>query len=269
MKTLKTLMLALFVLPLMTVNSCTTSVQTSSDPVIRELNHISFQSLEISSNFTVKLTPAEECKVKINVSERLAPNLIAKVTGDKLTLAIESDNNPSYNQKNKATVEISAPYFKNLDLAGDVKMTVEGDWKLENAQWNLSGSAELTTDSHTLNINQLNICQSGSSHIHAALHVKDLNINNAGSSHLTLQNLNQESGRTANLNVCGSSHIDLGKSSFEKININASGSADVIVFPVKKLNVKAAGSSSVRYVGSSKVLNKNSKTYGSASITQY
>lgn len=265
MKTLRTFMLTLIATTLITGSAYATYEQSPSTPVVREINNISFKSLEISSNFTVKLTPSEKCKVKIKVSKSLVPNLISKVVGDKLILAINSNKFRS----KEATVEISAPSFKELDLNGNVNMTIEGDWELQTVRLNLSGAAKLTTQTHKLNINQLNICQSGGSHLHAALRVKNLNIDNSGASHLTLQNLNHESGHLVNLDASGNSQINLSKLSFEIINVDASGTANAFVFPVKNLNVNASGNSSVRYIGSSKELNTNFSTCGTASITLY
>lgn len=266
MKTFNTLFLSGVALTMITLTS-SAFPHSQNGTVTKELNNIAFQNLDIHSFFTVKLTQSKQYRVKITVPERFEPNLISRIEDNKLFLDIKKKYN-TLNRNDNATVEISAPSFKEINLSGIVNMTVEGDWDLENVELNLSGTANLTTDTHKMNIKNLDIAQSGMSHINATLNVTNLEIDNSGASHLTLNKSNQDSGNLANIDISGNSQINLSKHPFKVINLDASGNSHIKVFPVQRLNADASGTSSVRYIESSKTLKKNLNTSGCASVAK-
>ena len=266
MKTIKSLVLTIIALTTILVASCAISAHTTGNAVTNELNGIAFENLDISSFFEVKFTQAEQYKVKVTVSERFEPNLISKVENGELVIAIDSRGRGfNVDEQDTALVEISAPSFRNIELSGAVKMTLEGNWKVDDVSLDLSGASRLTAE--TLIVDDLTIEQSGASHINAVLSVNLLDVDNSGASHLTLKSLNKNTGNEAIIDVSGASHVNLDKYPFEKVVIDASGASHAKVFPVQKLNAEASGASSIRYVDASKELRKELDKSGASSIT--
>lgn len=267
MKTIKTLLLTIIALTMMTTVSCATASHKSGNPVTKELNGVAFEYLDINSFFTVRLTQSEQYKVKITVSERFEHNLISEIKDNKLFIAIRTHNERFSEKENDiAMVEISAPSFKGVELSGAVNMTLEGNWELETASADLSGATKLTANK--MKIKELSIEQSGASHIDARLTVDKLAVDNSGASHLTLRSLYNQTGKAACIDVSGASHVNLGKYPFKKITVDASGASHTTVFPVQQLNADASGASSISYVDSSNVLQKKLRKSGGASIDE-
>ena len=267
MKITKTLLLTIIALTMMATTSCATTSHKSGNQVTKELNDVAFEYLDINSFFTVKLTQDEQYKVKITVSERFEPNLISEIRNNKLYIAIRTHNERFSEKENDiAMVEISAPSFKGIELSGAVNMALEGDWELETASVDLSGATKLTTNK--MKIKELNIEQSGASHIDAKLTVDVLTADNSGASHLTLKSLYNKTGMTAKIDVSGASHVNLGKYPFKKITVDASGASHTKVFPVQQLKADASGASYIGYIDSTKALNKKLRKSGGASIDE-
>lgn len=266
MKTIKNLLLAFIAFTTLLATSCATSAHSSGNAVTKELNGIAFENLDISSFFKVKFTQSEQYKAKVVISERFEPYLVSKIEDGQLVIAIDTQNR-IFNVENEDTalVEISAPSFKEIELSGAVKMTLEGDWKVDVASLDLSGAAKLTSES--LQVQELEIEQSGASQIHATLSVDELDVDNSGASRLTLKRLDQKTGRVATLDVSGSSRVDLDNYPFEKVVVDASGASHVTVYPVHRLNADASGASSIRYVNASNKLSTNLDKSGAASIS--
>ena len=267
MKTIKTLLLTIIALTIITTTSWASTNHTSGNSVTKELNGVAFQYLEINSFFTVKLTQGKQYKVKITVSERFEPYLISEIKNNKLFIAIRTHNERFNEKKNDiAMVEISAPSFKEIVLSGAVNMALEGNWEQESAMLALSGATKLTANH--MKIKSLKIEQSGASHIDAKLTVDELTVDNSGASHLTLKSLYNKTGKVANIDVSGASHVNLGKYSFNKITVDASGASHTKVFPVQQLKAEASGASYISYIDSSKSLQKKLRKSGIASIDE-
>ena len=180
MKFFRTLLLTIVTLTVVFAScSCVTATRTNGHKACKEMNDIAFQKVDISSFFKVKFSQANNYKVKVAISERFEPYLISEIKDGVLVIGIDNSEKifRDINHGDTALVEISAPSFKEIELSGAVKMSLESNWQLEHAMVDLSGTSKLYGGS--IHAKSFSIEQSGASSFDVAIATSNMNINSS------------------------------------------------------------------------------------------
>ena len=265
MKTIKTLILPLIALVMVLLSSCATSKRAPERFFVKEMNGISFQKMDISSIFTVEFTKADEYKVEVILSEKLKPYLILEIQDGRLVIGMtETRKGLKQVHKEDAVVKISAPTFSEVVLSGAVTLFLEGDWQLDRASFCLSGASNLIGGN--IEAENLSIVQSGASSFNSPVSAEHLYVDQSGAASLYLGAANPKVGTTLTVDASGASVLYLEKVPFEQVKLDASGASKVFVYPVKQIVASVSGCSSIKYVDSSGILQKDFDQSGMASV---
>lgn len=205
---------------LLVIVSCNVIGEIGSGNVIREERKLSsFNKIEVSGAFDVKLIQGTSTSVVVEADDNLMPLIRTEVKGN--TLEIETKKPISHSKSLKVFVTFTE--LKSIDLSGAVNVESEGKLTLSDLTFSGSGASDGKLE----------------------MDVQKLSIDCSGGSKLKL------SGSAKDVDVDASGAVDLFAFDFPaenyKIDISGAGKAEINVS--KELNVEISGAATVRYKG--------------------
>jgi len=205
---------------LLVIVSCNVIGEIGSGNVIREERKVSsFNGIEVSGAFDVKLIQGTVSSVVIEADDNLMPLIRTEVRGSTLVI----DNKKPISHSKGLKVFITFTELKSIDLSGAVDIESQGK----------------------LTLPELSISGSGASDGKLEMDVRKLSIDCSGGSKLKL------SGSAKDVEVDASGAVDLFAYDFPaetyKLSISGAGKAEINIS--KELNVDISGAATVHYKG--------------------
>ena len=205
---------------LLLIVSCDVIGEMGSGNVIRQERKVtSFNGIEVSGAFDVKLTQGTPNSVIVEADDNLMDLIRTDVRGSILVI----DNKKPISHSKSLKIFITFTELKTIDLSGAVDVESEGK----------------------LTLQELAISGSGASDAKLDLDVQRLGIDCSGGSKLKL------TGTAKDVEVDASGAVDLFAYDFPaenyKLSISGAGKAEINVS--KNLNVDISGAASVHYKG--------------------
>lgn len=204
-------------------------IEGSGNVVTREVSVKSFDELQASGIFELKLSQGNKEQLKIEAEDNLQDLFEVKNEGSKLIVSMKKDSH--FNSKKKMVVYISFKTLKNLDLsmvggtASDDKLSF-GDLKIDNRS---VGSVNLDITAKKLDIDNKsvgNFTLSGSADNAV---VKHNGVGAFKASKLVVQTMDIEAGGVGSAEVNAAKELKVKDSFLGKVrNVGAA--------PVKKMN---------------------------------
>ncbi len=205
---------------LLIIVSCNVIGEIGSGNVIREERKVSsFNGIEVSGAFDIKLIQGTVSSVVIEADDNLMPLIRTEVRGSTLVI----DNKKPISHSKSLKVFITFTELKSIDLSGAVDFESQGK----------------------LTLPELSISGSGASDGKLEMDVQKLSIDCSGGSKLKL------TGSAKDVDVDASGAVDLFAFDFPaenyKLSISGAGKAEINVS--KELNVDISGAATVHYKG--------------------
>jgi len=182
----------------------------------------SFDELEISGAFKVKLVPSDNFRAVIEADENLHEYILVDQDGDRVKIRMKNNVNIKSNQSIKITVY--GNNIRRVELAGSCEMKSEG--LLEN------------TDRMELTI-------AGSGDADLEVKTPEMKVSIGGSGKVKIEGKTRE----LKLNIAGSGDFEGEKLLSEKGDISIAGSGSAKVYTSVELKVSIAGAGDVFYAG--------------------
>jgi hypothetical protein len=188
----------------------------------KEKTFDSFNRLEISGAFKVKLIPSDKHRIVVEADENLHRYILVDQDGDRLKIRMKSNTNIHTNKSIKVTV-----YMKTLS-------------KLE-----LAGSGDLVSEGLMENDDKMEVIIAGSGNADMQVKTPEIKVSIGGSGKVTLD------GKTRDfkLSIGGSGDFEGENLMSENADISIAGSGSARVFASVDLKVSIAGSGDVYYKG--------------------
>lgn len=180
-----------------------------------------FESIEVSSAFTVELIQSGKEFVKIETDDNIMPYILVEVKGKNLRIRFKKGARIRKTTKLKAIIGFN-----------------------ELTKIRLSGATDLEAK-ELLTFDELTIKTSGASSLNLNLKAKQLFVDCSGASDLDL------SGQVDKLNIelSGASELNAYLLHAKNCVADVSGASDAKIFASEKLSLEASGASSVEYKG--------------------
>jgi hypothetical protein len=209
---------------------------TGGEVVTREEAVSDFDRIEASNGFKVNVSQGDEYGLILRVSESVSDQVEAEVDDGTLRLGLKPSAMINIGDF-ELEADVTMPVLKGIEASGGSHVYLEG----------LSSSEDL------------DVTQSGGSHLNGDLEAGDLTIELGGGSHATL------SGTAGNLTLeaGGGSHAKLGELVVNDADVEASGGSHVKVNASGTLNAVSTGGSHVKYEGEPTLGDINSDTSSS------
>lgn len=186
----------------------------------------SFENLEISGSFDIKLTPSPDHRVVVQADENLLPYIIVKQSGN--TLSIKMKNNIRFSSRKMVKIEVYLEQLRGVELAGSSKLkTTDRFTHPQSMHFTIAGSGDIEAEVKSPEV-ITSIGGSGKAKLSGETRIAEGNI--GGSGDYLAKNL-----------MC------------EDVKISIAGSGNAEVFASRALDVSIAGSGSVYYGGAPKV----------------
>lgn len=250
-----------------------------------------FDTLNISSAWTVELKESDRYSVSLNYPANIRKHIVARCENGRLRLDIVSkgDSNPlarndlkQYITVNRPKALITLPSFDKIILdesaslnfcenfvIGKCKITMHGASNIsggsvhaDSIRIHMDGAAVLDTKIEAGAI-AVNLANSAS--FKPSLTSQSLALTQTGASSVVLGEQYYKEGGMLSLDISENATMEAGKVPFEKVVVDAAGTSAAVVHPTKILEVNASGASSVRYIFT-KELTKNISENDSASV---
>ena len=222
------------------LNSCTYKIDLGNDvkgngKIKTEVRNIAqdFENIDVSNGIDVVLTQSSSKLVTVETDENIQKHIIVKVENG--TLIIESDED----------YECSSSPKVNVNMAVLTKI-------------NTSSGASITA-TNTIKSNNVVIDASSASEINMDIEAENITVEASSSSEITIN------GKAIKLEIDASSASDVNASKLfaNEINVTASSSSDVAVYPILILNAKASSAANISYYKIPKSLKKEENSSGS------
>lgn len=197
-------------------------VEGNGNMEVKEKSLKSFDRLEISGAFIVKLIPSDNHKVIIEADENLHRYILADQDGDRLKIRMK--NNTSIRSKKGIQVTVYMKEFSKIELAGSGDLVSEGLFE---------------------NDDKMEVVIAGSGNADLQVKTPEMKVSIGGSGKVILD------GKTRDfkLSIGGSGDYEGENLMSENADISIAGSGSARVFASVDLKVSIAGSGDVYYKG--------------------
>jgi Putative auto-transporter adhesin, head GIN domain len=190
----------------------------------QERSVLEFHAIDASGALDLEVVQGSPQRVEVSTDDNLLPLLRTEVHGGTLTIEMKG----LVDTTGAIRVRITAPAIDAVSLSGSSDAKIKG-FTGQSFQLETSGSGSVTLDAMNL--------------------TGTLAINSSGSSEIRAQG----ESRALTIDTSGSSTIDTRPLAAASVAIDASGSADILVFAKDSLIVNVSGSGDVGYLGQPRV----------------
>lgn len=213
-------------------------VDGNGNVITAERNTESYDGIEVSGSFNVKLIQGSEGKLSITADENLIPHIVTEVRNNRLRIKPEEGMNLRPKGNKDITITVPVESISKLALAGSGDVSNNFLMKATSMEVSLAGSGDIVLE----------------------IEATELEANIAGSGDIRL------SGTTSDLecNIAGSGDIDAFSLKSRDVSANISGSGGAKVYCDGKLDANIIGSGDVIYKGNP--TEEHSKAIGSGDI---
>lgn len=195
-----------------------------------------FETIEISSDFDVKIISSPDYRVSYTADENLMQYIIIDQKGDRLR--ISSKNSVNLKPSRKIEVKVYGNSFGKVELTGSGSVRSEG--VLEND-------------------NKIEVIIAGSGDTNLQIKTPDTRVRIGGSGKVILEGKT----RNAKINIAGSGDYLAENLLSENVDVSIAGSGNAEVFASVDLKINIAGTGDVAYRGNPTNIKKNIAGSGS------
>mgnify|MGYP001233318034 CR=1 FL=1 len=182
----------------------------------------SFDELEISGAFKVKLVPSDNFRAVIEADENLHEYILVNQEGDRVKVRMK--NNINFKTRNTIKITVYANNLRRVELAG---------------------SCDLKSDGLLENTDKMELTIAGSGDADLAVKTPEMKVNIGGSGKVKMNGKT----RDLKLSIAGSGDFEGEELMSENVDISIAGSGSARVFSSIDLKVSIAGSGDVYYAG--------------------
>ena len=213
----------------------------SNTLVTREMDYSGFTRLAISSAFTVDISRGDSYRVSITADDNLIPYLNVYQPGNTLHIGLKPG--ATYLRTTQRAV-IVMPDLEGLDISGGSSGKVSGFRVSRPLEIESSGASSLTLDNIAAGNTRVEV--SGASGVAGIIDTADAAFEVTGASNVVLSG----SAQHLDIEVSGSSQLDLSRLPAGDVAVLLSGAAKVVINTDGRLDGELSGTSWLEFAGS-------------------